>query len=101
MTNVYHTIFTKKDGSDRSIRYIAMDDLHPDFKEQEITGTGTKRTGPRHVACWDVEANAFRTVNLDTIKQTPAVCGHADLSRSANGELTYVFHAQCEPPCTN
>lgn len=104
---VYQTTFTKRDGRSRQIRYITFDDLHPDFIGQQIKGTGSKKTGPRSSLVWDVESQAFRTVNLDTITETPVLYGQAALYEQG-GDLQYTWQPlqansgpPDEPPCNN
>lgn len=99
---VYHTVFSKRDGSDRSIKYIVSEDLAEDFKKQEIKGVRTRNLPAHSSLVWDIEANAFRTLNRSTIKQVPTPCGRGILRQDSNGEWTYIFESLNSPPaCTN
>lgn len=76
---VWQTEFTKADGSQREIKYIVTDDMPEPFKQQEIKGTRKKVLPWNSKLVWDVEANAFRTINTEKLKYAPVICGYADL----------------------
>jgi hypothetical protein len=65
----YQATFTKKDGSQREIRFIRTDEMPKDLLAPHIKGTGKKRTLKEGMELvWDIDQEGFRVFNWDTIQ---------------------------------
>lgn len=69
--DIVETSFRKKGGELRTIRFLCMDQLDSDFKGAHINGKGTRQLAENYRVVWDVENEAFRTINVDTIDCQP------------------------------
>ena len=58
--------FTKKDGTERVMKATLMSTILPDFIESDKPKT-TKKVNEEVVACFDIEAKAFRSFRLDSV----------------------------------
>jgi hypothetical protein len=66
-SGVVKVIFTKKDGTDRTMMATLNEDLIPEDKKPK--GTGKKVDNGNTFAVYDVEADAWRSFNYDTVKE--------------------------------
>jgi len=60
-------VFVKKDGTDRTMMATLNEDLIPEDKKPK--GTGKKVDNGNTFAVYDVEADAWRSFNYDTVKE--------------------------------
>ncbi len=67
---LYVGTFTKKNGDERTMRFVRMEDLPTQFLNNQITGTGTERKLAEGLELvWDVENSGFRVFNWNTAQQ--------------------------------
>ena len=67
---MYVGTFTKKNGDERTMRFVRMQDLPEQFLNSQITGNGTERKLAEGLELvWDVENNGFRIFNWKTAVQ--------------------------------
>jgi len=67
MLTAYKGVFTKKDGSERTMLFVRLEDLPEEFLASKINGTGTEKTLPAGMELvWDLEADNFRVFNHST-----------------------------------
>jgi hypothetical protein len=66
-TGVVKVIFTKKDGTDRTMMATLNEDLIPEDKKPK--GTGKKVDNGNTFSVYDVEADGWRSFNYDTVKE--------------------------------
>lgn len=64
---VVKVIFTKKDGTERTMLATLNEELIPEDKKPK--GTGKKVDNGETVAVYDVEADGWRSFNIDSIKE--------------------------------
>lgn len=64
---IVKVVFTKKDGTDRTMLATLNEDLIPEDKRPK--GTGKKVTNSNTIAVYDVEADGWRSFNYDTVKE--------------------------------
>jgi hypothetical protein len=64
---VVKVIFTKKDGTERTMMATLNEELIPEDKKPK--GTGKKVDNGETVAVYDVEADGWRSFNIDSIKE--------------------------------
>ena len=64
---VVKVIFTKKDGTERTMMATLNEELIPEDKKPK--GTGKKKDNGETVAVYDVEADGWRSFNIDSIKE--------------------------------
>jgi hypothetical protein len=66
-SGVVKVIFTKKDGTDRTMLATLNEGLIPEDKKPK--GTGKKVESGNVFAVYDVEADGWRSFNYDTVKE--------------------------------
>jgi hypothetical protein len=66
-SGVVKVVFTKKDGTDRTMMATLNEDLIPEDKKPK--GTGKKVDNGNTFAVYDVEADGWRSFNYDTVKE--------------------------------
>ena len=67
---MYVGTFTKKNGDERTMRFVRMQDLPEQFLNTKISGTGTDRKLAEGLELvWDVEHNGFRVFNWKTASE--------------------------------
>lgn len=67
---MYVGTFTKKNGDERTMRFVRMQDLPEQFLNSQITGNGTERKLAEGLELvWDVENSGFRVFNWTTAQQ--------------------------------
>ena len=67
---MYVGTFTKKNGDERTMRFVRMQDLPEQFLNSQITGNGTERKLAEGLELvWDVENSGFRGFNWTTAQQ--------------------------------
>jgi hypothetical protein len=66
-SGVVKVIFTKKDGTDRTMLATLNEGLIPEDKKPK--GTGKKVENGNTFAVYDVEADGWRSFNYDTVKE--------------------------------
>ena len=60
--------FRKSDGSIRQMIFSKIKDLPSSFVNSKLTGTGKQKTlSEGRELVWDLEKNAFRVVNYNTL----------------------------------
>lgn len=64
---VVKVVFTKKDGTDRTMLATLNEELIPEDKRPK--GTGKKVVSGNTIAVYDVEADGWRSFNYDTVKE--------------------------------
>ena len=64
---VVKVIFTKKDGTDRTMLATLNESLIPDDKKPK--GTGKKAESTNTFSVYDVEVDGWRSFNYDTVKE--------------------------------
>ena len=65
----YNGTFTKKNGDERSMRFIRITDIPEKFIAMQIKGTGRKPTLAEGMELvWDLDTNAFRMFNWKTVE---------------------------------
>jgi len=65
----YSATYTKKDGSERAMRFVRTSDMPEAWFEKHVKGTGKKRVlkeGTELV--WDIDNAGFRIFNWGTVK---------------------------------
>lgn len=68
--NVCEIVFTKVDGTDRTMRCTLLEQYLPPSANNE---TSTKKSNPNTLVVWDVDSRgwrSFRTASLKTIQPT-------------------------------
>lgn len=68
--NVCEIVFTKVDGTDRTMRCTLLEQYLPQSTSNE---TSTKKSNPNTMVVWDVDSRgwrSFRTASLKTIQPT-------------------------------
>lgn len=70
---VVKVVFTKKDGTDRTMLATLNEELIPEDKKPK--GTGKKVDNGNTFAVYDVEADGWRSFNYDTVKEV----GYGDM----------------------
>lgn len=88
--------FVKANGEKRTMKYIVMGELDEQFKKQHIKGTGKPKSNPDLATVWDVERDAFRTINTKTIIGIARVWGEGLLAE----DLQRYVIAEARP-CVN
>ena len=64
----YQARFTKANGDDRHMRFVRVLDLPEGFLDDKVKNTGRPRVLKEGMELvWDVQAQAFRTFNWDTV----------------------------------
>jgi len=64
----YMVSFRKSDGSIRQMIFSKIKDLPSSFVNGKLTGTGKQKTlSEGRELVWDLEKNAFRVVNYNTL----------------------------------
>ena len=67
---LYTGTFTKKNGDERTMRFVRVQDLPEQFLNNQINGKGTDRKLAEGLELvWDVENNGFRIFNWKTAVQ--------------------------------
>jgi len=66
---VVSVVFTKKDGTERTMKATLSEDYIPLFDTTGVTVTKTKAPNPDVLAVWDLEANGWRSFRFDSVKQ--------------------------------
>ena len=71
----YEGTFIKRDGEERTMKFVKIKDLPKEFVEKKIKGTGPPlKLNESYEVVWAVDANGFRIFNWDTtvgeVKQT-------------------------------
>ena len=67
---LYTGTFTKKNGDERTMKFVRVQDLPEKFLNSQITGGGTERKLAEGLELvWDVESNGFRIFNWNTATQ--------------------------------
>lgn len=67
---LYTGTFTKKNGDERTMKFVRVQDLPEQFLNNQITGGGTERKLAEGLELvWDVENNGFRIFNWNTATQ--------------------------------
>ena len=59
--------FTKKDGTERVMKATLKDDVVKPLMEANGTSTSSRKSNPNQVCVIDVEKNAWRSFNIETI----------------------------------
>ena len=60
-------IFLKKNGEEREMHFVKLDDLPEDFLKQQLKGSDKKRNLEEGLeVVWDLEKNGFRVFNWNT-----------------------------------
>tara|TARA_B100000676_G_C17900573_1_gene744308 strand:+ start:689 stop:976 length:288 start_codon:yes stop_codon:yes gene_type:complete len=69
---LYTGTFVKKNGDERTMNFVRLNELPEAFLNSKLTGTGTKRDlGEGRELVWDVDTNAFRVFNWNTTVNEP------------------------------
>lgn len=63
---VVRVVFTKKDGTDRTMLATLNEELIPEDKKPK--GTGVKKENVDVIAVYDVEADGWRSFKFDSVK---------------------------------
>ena len=59
--------FIKKNGEEREMHFVKLDDLPEDFLKQQLKGSDKKRNLEEGLeVVWDLEKNGFRVFNWNT-----------------------------------
>lgn len=74
---VYETTFEKINGDKRKIKYVSLPDLPTGFLDYHVKGGFVRPLGPGFDRVWDVEYDAFRTVNTNRLDYQPKPAGTA------------------------
>ena len=74
MTTVYNATFVKKDGSERNMTFVKLNDLPKEFLDDKIKGVERKNslTEGQEVV-WDVDRSGFRVFNWNTLVGEPTL----------------------------
>lgn len=59
--------FTKKDGTERVMKATLKDDVVKPLMEANGTSTSSRKSNPNQVCVIDVEKNAWRSFNIETL----------------------------------
>ena len=69
---LYTGTFVKKNGDERTMNFVRLNELPETFLNSKLTGTGVKRNlGEGRELVWDVDTSAFRVFNWNTTVNTP------------------------------
>jgi len=60
--------FVKKNGDERNMRFVKMDDLSDSFKITTLKGGAQRKLSPDFEVVWDLDAKGYRTYNWSTSK---------------------------------
>ena len=75
---VYKRTFVKKDGSQRTMKFIKTKDLPKDFLSAKLKGTGKQSDlGESKELVWDIDNSNFRIYNYATT--VGEVVKHSDI----------------------
>ena len=67
-TTAYEAMYSKKDGSQRQIRFVKVGDLPANVLTENVKGTGKTRTLTNGMELvWDIDSKGFRTFNWNTV----------------------------------
>ncbi len=76
---VYKGTFVKKDGSQRTMKFIKTKDLPNEFLSARLKGTGKQNNlGESKELVWDLDNQGFRVFNYETV--VGKVSKHADIN---------------------
>tara|TARA_B100000085_G_C18157390_1_gene355937 strand:+ start:224 stop:478 length:255 start_codon:yes stop_codon:yes gene_type:complete len=76
---VYQGTFVKKDGSQRTMKFIKTKDLPNEFLSARLKGTGKQNNlGESKELVWDLDNQGFRVFNYETV--VGKVSKHADIN---------------------
>ena len=76
---VYKGTFVKKDGSQRTMKFIKTKDLPNEFLSARLKGTGKQNNlGESKELVWDLDNQGFRVFNYETA--VGKVSKHADIN---------------------
>ncbi len=76
---VYQGTFVKKDGSQRTMKFIKTKDLPNEFLSAKLKGTGKQNNlGESKELVWDLDNQGFRVFNYETV--VGKVSKHADIN---------------------
>ncbi len=65
----YNGTFTKKNGDERTMRFVRMTEIPEKFIAMQIKGTGRKPTLSEGMELvWDLDTKAFRMFNWKTVE---------------------------------
>ena len=65
---IAHTaVYTKKDGSTRSIVFFRINDLPKDFIDSKFKGNPPRNLAEGYELVWDLEVRDFRMFNWKTV----------------------------------
>ena len=65
---LYTGTFTKKSGDERTMNFVRLQELPEQFLNSRITGSGAARNlAEGQELVWDVDNNAFRVFNWNTV----------------------------------
>jgi len=77
---VYKGTFVKKNGENRTMKFIKTKDLPKDFLSDKLKGTGKQNDlGEEKELVWDVENSNFRIYNYATT--VGEVVKHSDIKK--------------------
>jgi len=69
---VYTGTFVKKNGDERTMNFVRLNELPEAFLNSKLTGTGNKRNlGEGRELVWDVDTSDFRVFNWNTTVGDP------------------------------
>ena len=72
--NMYTGTFVKKNGDERTMNFVRLNELPEAFLDSKLTGTGDKRNlGEGRELVWDVDTSAFRVFNWNTVLRDPTI----------------------------
>ena len=76
---VYQGTFVKKDGSQRTMKFVKTKDLPNEFLSAKLKGTGKQNNlGENKELVWDLDNQNFRVFNHETV--VGKVSKHADIN---------------------
>ena len=76
---VYQGTFVKKDGSQRTMKFVKTKDLPNEFLSARLKGTGKQNNlGESKELVWDLDNQGFRVFNYETV--VGKVSKHADIN---------------------
>ena len=94
MMRAYVGTFTKKNGDTRTMNFARLPDLPTGFLNSQLTGTGTARTLEEGLELvWDLERNAFRVFNHNTVVGTVDQYEHHDVITQATNTNNTVINS--------
>lgn len=73
MTTVYNATFIKKDGNERNMSFVKLNDLPRAFLDDKIKGARKNNLVEGQEVVWDVEKSAFRIFNWSTLVGEPTL----------------------------